>query len=346
MSRIRDLLQIVRIAGPLGFRRLLRHSRNLKETTGRFLVQHALFALDRVGLTDSLLSDGGLDVSSQSELESSMLLAVCEYLYENRLLARLSPTRFKARNRNEFRALLRCMYASFAYGQPLGALDKLLTGQWKYGRDVVRDGKYDAIASADLTSLFSYGFSASVLLTTGARNVLDLGCGTGRFLDYLRDHGFSGALYGLDLSEEAIDERVRHRAKARGVELRVGDLFDVAGYRSVLRDSKLDVLSLMFVLHEFEDDAVMAMLRRIGLEYPAARVLLTELPARSSDEIRNARRTVFPELKFVHGISGQILRTRDQWRDLFERSGFTVRVERANKLTNQLCMFFASIGST
>ena len=346
MIRIRDLWQIVRIAGPFGFWRLLRHSRSLKQTTGRFLVQHALFALDRVGLVDSLLSDGGLDVASKPELDSSMLLAVCEYLYENRILERMSPTRFQARNRNEFRAMLRCMYASFAYGQPLGALDKLLTGQWKYGRDVVRDGKYDAMASADLTSLFSYGFSASVLRTTGARSVLDLGCGTGGFLDYLRDHGFSSALYGLDLSEDAIDEGVRHGAEARGVELRVGDLFDVAGFRSVIQEGKLDVLSLMFVLHEFDDDAVMAMLQRIGRELPETGVLLTELPARSSDEIRNARRTVFPELKFVHEISGQILRTRDQWKDLFERSGFTLRAERANELTNQICMFFVSVELT
>ena len=47
-----------------------------------------------------------------------------------------------------------------------------------------------------------------------------------------------------------------------------------------------------------------------------------------------------PELKLVHELSGQILRTPEEWRQLLVRGGFALGLERRNALTNHVCMLF------
>src|SRR3972149_5058433 len=58
-GRIADIGEILRMVGPSGFRRLLRHSGHLQRHTGSFLIQHALFALDQCGLAERPLSPEG-----------------------------------------------------------------------------------------------------------------------------------------------------------------------------------------------------------------------------------------------------------------------------------------------
>ena len=193
--------------------------------------------------------------------------------------------------------------------------------------------------------MFSYGFSYDVLKTAAARNLLDLGCGTGEYLAFLERQGFPGRLYGLDLADDAISEGKRRGFESKRVELLVGDMLDLRRSLRHISDDSIDVVSIMFVLHEFGDEGVESVLTSLRQGCPGARVLLTELAARTGDETRKASRTVFPELKFVHQLSKQVLRTAAQWKEYFSRAGFGVAAEKKNHLTSQICILFEPEGN-
>jgi hypothetical protein len=76
--------------------------------------------------------------------------------------------------------------------------------------------------------------------------------------------------------------------------------------------------------------------------FPGARLLLTELLNRTSDELRRTRETtVFPELKLVHRLSNQVLRDRDEWVTLLDRCGYRLSEETRNDTANHVGLLFS-----
>ena len=337
---IKDIIGILSISGIDGFWKLINHSRKLKKYARDFALMNSLIALEKCDLNMLLLSDDGLDIVSQEALDSSTLSTICEYLYEIRILEMKSPGIYKAKNKKQFQSLLQAMYACFAYHEPVQSMDKLLKKVYVYGKEVTRNDQYDAIASAGITSKFSYGLSKRVLDRVQACSLMDLGCGTGEFLFYLGENRFHGKLYGIDISEGAIAQGRKNGFESGNIGLFVGDIFDLS---DCIRDSgagSVDVFSFMFVLHEFDDEQVRIILRNIKNEYPKSKVLLTELIRQSSEETRKASSTLFPELKFVHRLSKQILRTPTEWEELFSEASFKMDAGIVNTLTNQMCFVF------
>jgi SAM-dependent methyltransferase len=220
------------------------------------------------------------------------------------------------------------MYGYYAYHEPVQMLDRLITGECAYGRDVARDDRYDAMASADLTSHFSYPFSASLLDGRRFRTLADMGSGTGRYCVFMADRFPEARFYGVDLSDRAVSEGRARGHESDRVKLRTGDMTKLESID--LGHDGVDVFSFMFVLHEFRD----AMVR--------STVLLTELTGKPSHEVRKQRRGLFPELKVVHELSDQIIRTPDRWTELFAGAGFRPLVERSNALTDHVAMLFAA----
>lgn len=340
ISTLRNVSEIIRISGLRGFRRLLAHSRRVKAFGAPFALMHCLIALEKAGLCEALREPHGLDTAPTGSEEGAILAATCEYLYERGVLARSGPNTYRVRDSRQFEQLIDAMHACFAYHEPVNALDKLISGEWRYGDHVARDDKYDALASATLTSIFSYGFANRVLTSSGARSVLDCGCGTGEFLAFLRRDGFDGRLFGLDLSPEAIEEGRSMGFETRGVTLLIGDVLHLGDVLSDMGSADIDVFSFMFVLHEFERGPIGTILASIRESCPKAGFLLTELERRSSDDTKRANRTMLPELKLVHLISRQILRSADEWKALFAAHGFKATSERSNRLTSQICILF------
>jgi SAM-dependent methyltransferase len=88
-------------------------------------------------------------------------------------------------------------------------------------------------------------FSLGVLLhpwrPDGA--LLDVGCGSGRYLDLMRALGWSRVV-GVDIGETA----VRHARESLGIEVHCGDLRDVA-----FPDASFDSVSLSHALEHMED---------------------------------------------------------------------------------------------
>ncbi|HUJ74128.1 MAG TPA: class I SAM-dependent methyltransferase, partial [bacterium] len=282
---------------------------------------------------------------AEKGMDSRVLETVLEYLFENDLLRQHGPGRYTVKDPRAFEATLDAVYACMAYRDPGHAISQLMSGRIRYGRDVVRSDKYDAVASATLTSKFSYGFARGLILRSGARSVLDIGCGTGQFLGYLAENGFSGRLYGMDQAEEAIQVGKAEQQAHANVQLFSGDALRL---RESARGHGVDVVELvsfMFVMHEFDDTLVRGVVAGVADAFPSARLLLTELLNRTSDELRRSRETtVFPELKLVHRLSNQVLRDRDEWVTLLASCGYRLLEENQNNTANHVGLLFSRGG--
>jgi ubiquinone/menaquinone biosynthesis C-methylase UbiE len=75
--------------------------------------------------------------------------------------------------------------------------------------------------------------------------LLDVACGTGRFLRQLRLAYPAMRLQGLDLSRTYLDEAGRHLRALRGV-----DLIEAAGESMPLPDASADIVTSIFLYHE------------------------------------------------------------------------------------------------
>lgn len=102
-------------------------------------------------------------------------------------------------------------------------------------------------------------------LFAGARDVLDLGCGRGEFLDLLREHGVDAR--GLDLNHEMVEV-----CRARGLRVDEGD---AVSFLASLPDGSLGGLIAAQVVEHLQPDYL---LRTIDLAYqklrPGSRIVL------------------------------------------------------------------------
>jgi SAM-dependent methyltransferase len=336
---VRDAVVLARISGVRGALRLARHSADVRRGSRTFGWMQCLAGLEACGLGERLASADGLDVTNAAGMEPDVLRPVCEYLYETGVLDRIRSGVYRASNARRFHGLREAAVACRAYQEPLTWLPALLRGEAQYGRDVARDDWADAAASQALTSLFSYAFATRLLDGHEVRTLLDVGCGTGAYPHHLAASGMVGPVFGMDLSPEALAEGRAAGFESPPVVLVEGDVFDLERRAAEARIPQVDVVSFMFVLHEFDDGAALRILASVSAAFPRARILLTELLDRSSDEVRRRGR-VFPELKLVHALSRQVLRSREVWERLFASAGYRPIAVAVHETTCQVALLF------
>ena len=339
---LKEAIKLIRTATFKGALRLKNHSRIVGSVVRNHALMNILEAFEKCGILSRFVSQEGISPEKEPGFNSYVLRTVCEYLYEIGILEQSGSNIYRAKNPVRFKRLMKAVNAAMAYNPPLQDLDNLLTGKHEYGRDVCRDDRYDAIASDDVSEIFYYGFTEQGLRKTGTRVLLDVGCGTGAFLAFLDKRESYGKLYGIDLSESAIKE-----GKARGYES--GRVKLVTG--SALKPDDLrvpgmetpDTLLIMQVLHEFTDPEVARILKSIRAGFPGARVFITETPQRNTQAVKKRRTTSIPELKLVHLLSNQVMRTSERWMQLFSDAGYELVDSEMNDLANVMYLVFEPI---
>jgi SAM-dependent methyltransferase len=329
-----------RVAGYGNTVDLWRHSRTLASSVRNHVVLDLLIALEKCGLLAALGTRDGVTPDALAGFDAGQLRAALEYLTEVEILEQLGRDHFRVRKLREFPRLRSAVYAAMAYNQPIRRLHRLIRGDDRYGVEVSRDDRYDAMASEDLTSRFCYGFTTRTLLRTNGASVLDLGCGTGAFPAYLARHTDLKELIGVDVSDRAIAEGRRRGYESERVRLLVGDAMALERTAAELATPP-DIVSMMFVLHEFDDDGVGRIVGSIRRAFPRARILLTEMILRETGEALARNNTALPELRYVHQLSHQVVRSRDGWVQLFRRSDYRLDRWDEHQLSNTQCLVFS-----
>lgn len=340
VSRLRDLWTMFRIAGYANTVELWRHSKTLASSVRSHAVLDLLIALEKCGLLAQLGTPHGITPAALAGFEADQLRAALEYLTEVEILEQLGRGHFRVRKLREFPRLRSAVYAAMAYNQPIRQLHRLMRGDDRYGVEVSRDDQYDAMASEDLTSRFCYGFTTRTLLRTNCASALDLGCGTGAFPAYLARHTDLTEVIGVDVSDRAIAEGRRRGYESGRVRLLVGDAMALESTAAQLKTHP-DIVSMMFVLHEFDDAGVGRILGSIHRAFPLARILLTEMILRETGEALARNNTALPELRYVHQLSQQVVRSRDAWVHLFKRSDYRLDRWDEHQLSNTQCLVFS-----
>ncbi|MCC6552326.1 MAG: class I SAM-dependent methyltransferase [Polyangiaceae bacterium] len=145
--------------------------------------------------------------------------------------------------------------------------------------------------------------------------VLDVGCGTGRFLLQLRAALPEAELHGLDLSPHYI-------ARARGVLAGAGRVGLSAGNAEALpfESGTFDVITSIFLLHELPGGARRSVVREaLRVLRPGGRFVLCDAAQRSDGADLQPFLDVFPELYHEPYFKGYL---QDDLADLLTEQGF------------------------
>ncbi len=228
------------------------------------------------------------------------------------------------------------------YGHVLSDLGAFATGARRYGSDIVRDGRWVADGSALIGRDDVAPHANEVLAGLDFQRIVDLGCGTARFLiGAAQRFGVSG--FGIDLAPEACEDAERAIADAGltgTVSVRCGDAGDLAAIPE-LREADLVVAS--FLLHEiFEHgrEALIGYLRTLAELLPAgAHMLVSEVQPASGAADERWR----PEFTLLHAIMRQQLLDADGWHEAFTTAGWSRREVRELGLPGAILLLYANV---
>jgi len=150
------------------------------------------------------------------------------------------------------------------------------------------------------------------------KNFLDIGCGNGHTIKYLKEYWKETAFYGFDLSPEAINVA---KAKLPDVDLRVGFLDEMT------YSLQFDCISLLGVIEHFENlegslKQLYAMLAKDGIIYIEAPNCLSY---EGSTPEQGFRRVNFGNRQIEWHL------TRESWMNYFRSAGFEILLNKVGR---------------
>lgn len=121
--------------------------------------------------------------------------------------------------------------------------------------------------------------------------LLDVGCGTGRFLDFLKQTWPRLPATGLDMSEAYVAEARQHLKRWSRLRLLVGDLT-----RIPVADSSLDAVTCIFTVHELPPAVRRSALAEFArVLKPAGRLVLVDSLQRGDEPDYDGLLELFPQ---------------------------------------------------
>lgn len=167
---------------------------------------------------------------------------------------------------------------------------------------------------------------------------VDLGCGDGCFLEHVRRKWSNVRVFGVDLSEDAVEATRRRFREARLSDLTAtaSDAFDVrrwaASIPDDLRTISSVVISIWFVAHEFSggsSDRIVRFFSDLNATFPGAQIVLGEINNISSEILAdNHSLSIMPEYLLFHELSGQGVLRWDDWQDILEKIPYQLKAEK------------------
>ncbi len=341
---LNHIRQIVRLVSRYGFGRvldILSMNRAVKRYFRNFIICQCLIALGKSGVLDEMISEGLVDIrefSDSKNLDYQTLKTICDYLYvigvTNKQNQKYSLTGYGHDLCTVSRGVFNFIHA---YSPIFENLDAILMKQKKYGVDFDRRGEFVGRASAELAELFPFPISRGILKKYGFKTILDLGSGSGDFLiGFCKSSDIKA--YGVDLSPEAVayaNLKAREQKVADRVMFKVGDITKPDTFKDI--DPKIDLVTSMFVLHEFlsmSEEMVINIFNSIKQAYPGRHILICEL-TKCSLEYLKANPSAVAEHHAFHALSQQGLADADRWRRIFAKAGLQVVEEERLDLAEQ-----------
>jgi ubiquinone/menaquinone biosynthesis C-methylase UbiE len=307
-----------------------------------YMTMHCMVSLIHVGFFE-LISEKGMincaDFSRQKHLDKETLTILCEYLYAVRMLEKKGNDYFLTKKSKH--ALTYAQGAFFflhAYAPIFENLEALLKKEKVYGKDVIRREKSVSQASAETEKWLPFPMTRNIIKKYKFKKVMDLGCGSAEFLISLCGHEKKLCGYGIDLSAESINyarEQVTKRGLDKKIKLLVGDIFKIDTIDVALDD--VDAITSMYVMHEFIGDDLIRLtelFKKLKNRFKDKYLIICEL-CRQPSEIIRKNASAIAEHHLFHSLAKQHLLSREEWRELFKKTGYTIVEERRFDFASQ-----------
>jgi SAM-dependent methyltransferase len=332
MSSLWQISRVLGMPNLLSARRARRDA--WEDTLSVHFTTRCFQTLLNVGLLDEMAARGTVAVrefAAKHDLDEDLTVALCEDLFARSVLKKEGTDQYSLDDRGKFlfgNDLSRgWFYLCYGYENVLYNLEPLLRKQLRYGVDLQRDGKYVALGSGLASKAFSFPLVIGKLRSTGVRAVLDIGCGDGAFLrDACRQIPGLRAV-GLDLSPEAVEfgtAQIRQENLSDRVTLYCGDARRLIDFRDKL--GGVEAGATFFVLHELCDgngnSSAIEFLKAFRTALPGVPFHIVETIRPTAEEMR-ARPGPAIEYFLFHDLSGQRPVSREAWKTIFERAGYT-----------------------
>jgi SAM-dependent methyltransferase len=289
-----------------------------------YVMCNVIAALDEAGLIPALLGEGlRADQLGSNEFLSD---ATVGYLIDRGII---QPEGDGYRATPFGSELLRdsgyIFWVAGGFGFPFHRFGGLISGAETYGKEVSRDGRLVAVASAELGRGDLKPYVDDMLASIEFRRVADFGCGNARnLIGICRAAGTDGL--GVDISPDAIAEarlELDREGLAGRIRLAEADASDAASIPGL---ETVDLVVGFFFMHEVLAkgyDEFVGYLRGIAGRLPAgAHVLAAEVtpPVRN----RASQETFTPEFTLIHAMMGQGLLSEEEWCQAFREGGFAI----------------------
>lgn len=308
------------ISGPRGVPR-----RQAFEFIQGYVLCSVLAALDEAGVLETLAADG----ITEEQIGGNPYLSRATVLY---LIDRgiIRPDGGVYHSTPFGAELLRdCGYIFWVAGGfsfPFHRFGRLLAGTEAYGKEVSRDGRLVAIASAELGKGDLKPYVDEILRDIEFKRAADFGCGNARNLIGICRLADANGL-GVDISPDALAEarlELDRAGLAERVQVVQADASDVPGIPGL---ETVDLIVGFFFMHEVlakGRDEFVAYLRALADRLPSgAHVLAAEVTPPERD--RACQETFTPEFTLIHAMMGQGLLSEQEWCEAFREGGFAIR---------------------
>lgn len=175
--------------------------------------------------------------------------------------------------------------------------------------------------------------------------LIDVGCGDGCFLEFARERWPGVGLFGVDLSETAVETTKIRLGSAKECDAIAvtADGHDVASWSaatpSSLRNSARLVISMWFVAHEFSQGSpqrLKVFFRTLRDTFPQATLVLGEITHIPPDVLAsNYELSIMPEFLLFHALSGQGVLSWPTWKSILEEIPYRLSNEQTFDLVCQ-----------
>jgi ubiquinone/menaquinone biosynthesis C-methylase UbiE len=230
-----------------------------------------------------------------------------------------------------------------AYEPVFSRLERVLTGELVYGRDVSRSHE-EMVRGLTALEDQLMGTVADAVAGTGARKVLDMGCGSARMLTRICELDPGVHAVGVDIDHDSLavaKETVRRRGLDDRVNLVQGDAFDIAELSPDVL-AGVDTVTVMFLLHEVlrqrgREGTVRLLADIAGVVGPGGRLVMVEVAG--TTEFRHRENQLFtPEYELFHEYTNQRLATAAEWEAMLGEAGMRVAETRPVDMCQAFCM--------
>jgi len=174
------------------------------------------------------------------------------------------------------------------------------------------------------------------------KDILDIGCGDGTFLNLVKKSNPNIRVLGCDLSNKSVSQTKKNlRLKEKDFIFRV-DGSDIELIKKKLDKKKIflgkdSIISLWFLLHEISGNSkqiLVKYLSKIRRSFPETSILIGEISSLSEKQMKKHNKiSILPEFTLFHELSGQGLLSELDYFSIFKQSSYSVKkIIRTDKL--------------